>query len=120
MNDPYIRFDSSENKELPDVFHIVSWSGNINILTKLIEKWGAYLSNSYDKFKKSPAVYAIMNHNNDILYKLLISGCRPFRTDTTLNTLLHYSAAYGNMEAIKMLKANEMNQTKNKRNYYPW
>lgn len=120
LNDPYIRYDCTENKNLPDVFHIAAWSGNIEILCKLIDKWGVYLSNSYDKFKKTPAMYAIRNHNNDILYKLLISGCRPFKADTTLNTLLHYAAAYGNIEALKMLLNNSITQTKNKRNFYPW
>lgn len=65
-------------------------------------------------------MYAIRNHNNNILYKLLVAGCRPYKSDSTLNTLLHYAAAYGNIEAIKMLLNNNIYQCKNKRNYYPW
>jgi ankyrin repeat protein len=39
-------------------------SGNCKILTKLLAKWGSYLSNAIDKFKKTPAMYAIRNRNN--------------------------------------------------------
>jgi ankyrin repeat protein len=33
--------------------------------------------------------------------------------------LLHYAAAYGNIEAIHILK-DRIEQTKNKRGLYPW
>lgn len=36
-----------------------------------------------------------------------------------MNGLLHYAAAYGNIEAIYILKE-RMDQTKNKKGVYPW
>lgn len=41
------------------------------------------------------------------------------KVDSSLNTLLHYAAAYGNIEAIQILK-DRIEQTKNKRGLYPW
>jgi ankyrin repeat protein len=94
-------------------------TGNCEILAELTTKWGSSISTSVDRFKKTPAMYAIMNHNNSILFRLLSLGCKPNRSDTSLNTLLHYAAAYGNAEAIMVLR-DHMCQVKNKRNYYPW
>ena len=42
-------------------------------------------------------MYAIRNHNNDVLVKLLSEGSKINKTDTSLNSLLHYAAAYGNI-----------------------
>jgi ankyrin repeat protein len=39
-------------------------TGNLKILSKLLAKWGSTLSNSFDRFKKTPAMYAIRNNNN--------------------------------------------------------
>jgi ankyrin repeat protein len=72
-------------------------TGNCKILTKLLAKWGSALPNTFDKYKKTPAMYAIRNHNNEILFKLLSAGCKHNRNDSSLNTLLHYAAAYGNV-----------------------
>lgn len=118
LNDPFIKFDS-ENKENADIFHLVAMTGNCSILMKLLAKWGQYLPYSVDKFKKTPAMYAIRNNNNDILFKLLQAGCKQNRNDTSLNTLLHYASAYGNFEAIMVL-IDSIKQVKNKRSYYPW
>jgi hypothetical protein len=63
---------------------------------------------------------AIRNHNNDCLVKLLEHGCKLEKADSSFNTLLHYAAAYGNIEAIHILKQNGVIQTKNKRGIYPW
>lgn len=63
MNDPFIKFDS-ESKESTDIFHLVAMTGNCKILSKLLSKWGSALSNSVDTFKKTPAMFAIRNHNN--------------------------------------------------------
>lgn len=93
-------------------------TGNCEILAKLIAKWGSGLSNAVDKFKKTPLVYAIRNHNNEIMYRLLSAGCKHNRNDTSMNTLLHYAAAYGNVEAVLFLR-DHISQTKNRRNYYP-
>lgn len=94
-------------------------TGNCKILEKLLPKWGSAILTSVDKFKKTPAMYAIRNNNNEILFKLLSNGCKPTRADSSSNTLLHYAAAYGNYEAILGLR-DILQQTKNKRGYYPW
>ena len=96
LGDPYIKFDN-EARESLDVFHIVAMTGNTTILHKLLVKWGSYLPNSTDRYKKTPAVYAIRNHNNDVLVRLLSEGCKFNKPDTSLNSLLHYAAAYGNL-----------------------
>lgn len=54
-----------------------------------------------------------------MLFKLLAAGCKHNRSDSSLNTLLHYAAAYGNVEAIMVLR-DHLIQVKNKKNYYPW
>jgi len=41
------------------------------------------------------------------------------KADSSLNTLLHYAAAYGNIEAIMILK-NHIEQSRNKRGLIPW
>jgi len=62
---------------------------------------------------------AIRNNNNDCFVKLIENGCKLDKVDSSLNTLLHYAAAYGNIEAIIILKDRQY-QTKNKRGLYPW
>lgn len=62
---------------------------------------------------------AIRNNNNDCLVKLIENGCRLEKVDSSQNTLLHYAAAYGNIEAILILK-DRLEQTKNKKGLYPW
>jgi ankyrin repeat protein len=47
---------------------------------------------------------AIRNCNNECLVRLIENGCRMEKVDSSLNTLLHYAAAYGNIEAIHMLR----------------
>jgi len=39
-------------------------TGNCKILNKLLAKWGSALPNCFDRFKKTPAMYAIRNQNN--------------------------------------------------------
>lgn len=85
----------------------------------MVTKWGSALSNCVDKYNKTPVMYAIRNHNNEIVHKLLSAGCKHNISDTSLNTLLHYAAAYGNIEAVIFLR-DHINQTKNRKHYYPW
>jgi ankyrin repeat protein len=70
---------------------------------------------SQDKYKRTPAMFAIRNHNNDFLFKILEEGCKIDKLDSSQNSLLHYAAAYGNIEAIVFLKAQNVMQTKNKK-----
>jgi hypothetical protein len=43
---------------------MVAITGNCEIFAKLTAKWGLSISNSLDRYKKTPAMYAIMNNNN--------------------------------------------------------
>ena len=74
---------------------------------------------SHDKYKKSPSMIAIRNNNNDCFVKLLENGCKLDKVDSSMNTLLHYAAAYGNIEAILILK-DRREQCKNRKGLYPW
>jgi ankyrin repeat protein len=47
---------------------------------------------------------AIRNNNNECLVRLIENGCKLEKVDSSLNTLLHYAAAYGNIEAIHILR----------------
>ena len=47
---------------------------------------------------------AVRNNNNDCFVKLVENGCRIDKIDSSMNSLFHYAAAYGNMEAIYMLE----------------
>lgn len=49
-------------------------------------------------------MFAIRNKHSEILYELLEQGGKYIKPDSSGNTLLHYAAAYGNMEAIIVLK----------------
>lgn len=71
-----------------------------------------------DKYKRTPAMIAIRNNNNDCLVKLVENGCRIDKFDSSINSLLHYAAAYGNMEAITMLQ-DICPYRKNKKGLYP-
>ena len=64
-----------------------------------MNKIPSYSSACFDKekFRKTPAMIAIRNHNNEILYLLLEKGCKSSKCDSTENSLLHYAAAYGNI-----------------------
>lgn len=74
---------------------------------------------SQDNFKKTPAMLAIRNNNNSCFVKLIENGCKLEKVDSSFNTLLHYAAAYGNIEAI-MILVERQEQTKNKKGLYPW
>lgn len=44
---------------------------------------------------------AIRNYQNDIFFQIFNSLHRYYKRDYSYNTLLHYAAAYGNMEIVK-------------------
>ena len=105
-----------------ELFYLVSGTGNLDIFRILIDKVPSFLSTSFEKnekFRRTPLMFAIRNHNNELLYQLLEEGCKHSKSDSTENTLLHYAAAYGNVEAILLFR-NIIEQSPNKRGYYPW
>ena len=62
---------------------------------------------------------AVRNNNNDCFMKLVENGCRIDKIDSSMNSLLHYAAAFGNMEAILMLQETDCPYRKNKKGLYP-
>ena len=62
---------------------------------------------------------AVRNNNNDCFIKLVENGCRIDKIDSSMNSLLHYAAAFGNMEAILMLQETDCPYRKNKKGLYP-
>lgn len=101
MNDRFFFELKEEVKEvIGELFYLVAGTGNIEIFRLLIERMPSFLSISFEKsekFRRTPLMFAIRNHNNEILYQLLEEGCKYSKSDSTENTLLHYAAAYGNV-----------------------
>jgi ankyrin repeat protein len=64
-------------------------------------------------------VIALRNHHNDVFFQILQETSCSLRRDHSNNTLLHYAAAYGNLELVIYL-SNIMEQIPNKKNFYPW
>lgn len=64
-------------------------------------------------------MFAIRNHNNEVFWELVKLHHKYYKEDSSFNSLLHYAAAYGNIEVIPPLLT-KIKQRRNKRNYYPW
>ena len=56
-----------------------------------------------DKFKKTALVHAVMNGCTKVASYLLAMGANPNKMDTSNNTCLHYSCAYGWFHTTSML-----------------
>lgn len=63
---------------------------------------------------------AIRNYQNDLFFYLFNNSPRYYKRDYSYNTLLHYAAAYGNMEIVKYLLEVGMQQTMNRKSFYPF
>jgi ankyrin repeat protein len=74
-----------------------------------------------DNYRRTPMMLAIRNNHNDIFFSLFNVSTKYYRRDFSHNTLLHYAAAYGNVEVVKYLLETKLNlQTPNKKNFYPY
>mgnify|MGYP002346451936 CR=1 FL=1 len=74
-----------------------------------------------DNYRRTPIMMAIRNNHNDIFFNLFTTSVKYYRRDFSHNTLLHYAAAYGNVEVVKYLLETKLNlQTPNKKNFYPY
>jgi ankyrin repeat protein len=73
-----------------------------------------------DMFRRTPLMLAIRNHHNDIFFNLFFQSNKYYKRDYSYNTFLHYAAAYGNMEIIKYLLELKMQQTMNRKSFYPF
>lgn len=116
INDPYVDIWSL-TKDNEDIFHLMAGTGNTEILSIILDKQYRP-SASEDKFKRTPAMVAIRNNNNEFLHKILEAGCKLDKQDSSHNSLLHYAAAYGNVEAILMLRQ-YIPLSRNKHGLYP-
>ena len=63
---------------------------------------------------------SIRNHQNDCFFYLFGSVPRYYRRDYSYNTMLHYAAAYGNLEVVRYLQDIGTVQTMNKKKFYPF
>jgi ankyrin repeat protein len=95
INDPYVDLWAL-TRDKGDLFHLLAGTGNTAIMDLILKK-EILPYTSTDKFKKTPPMIAIRNNNNDCLVSLIENGCRLDKTDSSLNSLLHYAAAYGNL-----------------------
>lgn len=69
-----------------ELFYIVAGTGNVDIFRLLVDKFPSFLSTpfeKYEKFRKTPPMLAIRNHNNELLYLLLEEGCKYTKCDST-------------------------------------
>lgn len=103
-----------ETRERFTILHLAAGLGDKEIVKLILSK---DIKCTWDNFRRSPLVIAIRNHQNDIFFQLAKDA--NFKRDYSNNTLLHYAAAYGNIELVTYLN-NIMSQIPNKKNFYPW
>lgn len=63
---------------------------------------------------------AIRNYQNEIFFMIFQSLQRYYKRDYSYNTLLHYAAAYGNLEIVKFFGEIGMGQAMNRKSLYPF
>lgn len=108
---------SSETREKQTGLHLAAGLGHIQMFSLLLSK-GLYID-AIDKFRRTPLMFAIRNHNHDLLREILKERPKLLKTDSSGNTLLHYAAAYGNLFVVKYLLT-FMKQVPNKEGFHPW
>ena len=96
--------------------HLAAGNSNLDTIRMIIDK-GVQFTN--DCFRRSPLVIALRNHHNDIFFQLLQENQAISKKDYSNNTLLHYAAAYGNIELVIYLTS-LLGSDRNKKNFYPW
>lgn len=106
-----------ETKDKQTPLHLAAATNNLSILNLLLTH-GAH-PDYYDKCRRTPLMIAIRNNSNDVLRQLIYSPVKIFKCDSSMNSLLHYAAAYGNYPAVKCF-ISLLKQAKNKANMYPW
>ena len=76
----------------------------IAFLQILIEKVPRLNVNKGDKYKRTPLAMAARDGNTRIVALLIQHRANPDLADTSLNSPLHYAAAYGWLETIELLQ----------------
>lgn len=114
----YLSVDiNAETKDKQTAVHLAAGTGNVRILRILLAK-NAY-TDYYDRCKRTPFMFAIRNNNYKAFSYLMNEGVKLYKVDSSLNSMLHYAAAYGNFHVLKYLLG-VVKQSKNKDNLYPW
>lgn len=86
-----------ETKERFSILHLAAGGGDRDIVRLILSK---DIKCTWDNFRRSPLAIALRNHHNDIFFELLKDGQSSIKKDYSNNTLLHYAAAYGNIEMV--------------------
>jgi ankyrin repeat protein len=108
---------NTETKDKQTALHLACGTGNVQIIGILIAR-GAY-ADYYDRCKRTPFMFALRNNNYEAFRMLINEGVKLYKCDSSLNSMLHCAAAYGNCPILKYL-IGILKQTKNKSNLYPW
>ena len=88
-----------ETKEGMNIFHIAAGNGQKDLVKNLLER--GFNPEQPDNYRRTPLMIAIRNYQNEIFFQIFNSLQRYYKRDYSYNTLLHYAAAYGNMEIVK-------------------
>jgi ankyrin repeat protein len=108
---------NTETKDKQTALHLAAGIGNTNIINTLIAH-SAYVD-YYDRCKRTPFMFAIRNNNYEAFRMIMNEGVKLYKCDSSLNSMLHCAAAYGNYPVLSYL-IGVLKQTKNKANLYPW
>ena len=100
------------------IFHIAAGKGNKELIKYFIDK--GLNPDQPDHFRKTPLMVAVRNFQNDVFFLIFHQLARYFKRDYSYNTLLHYAAAYGNIEIVKFFLEIGISQTMNRKGLYPF
>jgi ankyrin repeat protein len=99
------------------ILHLAAGNGQKDVVKWLLDRGNG---SEADNFRRTAQMIAIRNYQNDIFFLLFQQCPRYYKRDYSYNTLLHYAAAYGNMEIVKYLLDVGMAQTMNRKSFYPF
>ena len=106
-----------ETRDRLTSLHLAAGVGNIHIVRELLEK--EHPIDCRDRYKRTPLFFSIRNNNHAVSYELLRRGAKYWKKDNSMNSLLHYCAAYGNNLFLQHLIPH-LKMSKNRDRYYPW
>lgn len=89
------------------LLHLAVWSGNENIIDKVLELYGDHLPLFIDKQNidgETALMIAIHKENINIIRKLLLSGANPNIQDNKLKNCMHHAADTGDIDIYSLLE----------------